>query len=66
MIGRSLETRGVIIINANIKESQDFVDFFLYIYIDPQEKIPTLKTFRHKPSSGSILEGLFMSLKISL
>ena len=24
---------------------------YLYIYIYPQKQIPTLKTFRHKPSS---------------
>ena len=32
---------------------------YIYIYIDPQEKISTFKTFRHKPSSVIITdEGL--------
>ena len=31
----------------------------IYLYIDPQEKISTFKTFRHKPSSVIITdEGL--------
>ena len=28
-----------------------YIYIYIYIYIDPQEKLPTLKTFRHKPSS---------------